>query len=130
MTLKKGQILTFSHFFLKVGLACRKIEASQGFWYQGVDANMLFQNSPPLICITIDVPVIAHFPKFSALSFITFWLSFAVPLLSFHYLIVVFWLSFTIPHYLSLSFGYLSLIWLTWLTRFLLFSLICLSWVT
>ena len=25
---------------------------------------MFFQNSPPPICITIDVPVIAHFPKF------------------------------------------------------------------
>ena len=29
-------------FFLKFGLACRKIEASQGFWYQGVGTNILF----------------------------------------------------------------------------------------
>ena len=60
-----GQILALFHFFQKIGLGCRKIEASQGFWYQGVGADMLFQNSLPPICITIDVPVIAHFPKFS-----------------------------------------------------------------
>ena len=61
-TLKKGQILAFFHFFLKFGLACRKIEVSQGFWYQGVGDDILFPNSPPPICITIDVPAIAHFP--------------------------------------------------------------------
>ena len=37
----------FFMFFLKFGLACRKIEASQGFYYQGVGANMLFRNSLP-----------------------------------------------------------------------------------
>ena len=62
MTLKKSQILALFHFLLKIGLACRKINASQGFWYQGVGADMLFQNSSPPICITIDIPVIAHFP--------------------------------------------------------------------
>ena len=50
-TLKKGQILawklSFSFFFLKFGRACRKIEASQGFWYQGVEADILFRNWPP-----------------------------------------------------------------------------------
>ena len=67
MTLKKGQILAlFSFFFLKFGLACRKIDASQGFWYQRVGADMLSRNSPPPICITTDVSVIAHFPKFSS----------------------------------------------------------------
>ena len=45
--LKKGQILAFFHFFLKFGQACRKIEASQGFWHQGVGVDMLFRNSPP-----------------------------------------------------------------------------------
>ena len=43
---KKGQILALFHVFLKIGLACRKIEISQGFWYQGVGADMLFRNSP------------------------------------------------------------------------------------
>ena len=47
MTLKKGQILDLFYFFLKFSLACRKIEASQGFWYQGVGADMLFRNLPP-----------------------------------------------------------------------------------
>ena len=42
-----GQILALFHVFLKIGLACRKIEVSQGFWYQGVGADMLFRNSPP-----------------------------------------------------------------------------------
>ena len=51
----------FHFFFLKFGLACRNIEASQGFWYQGVGTDILFRNSPLPICITIDVPVIAHF---------------------------------------------------------------------
>ena len=32
----------FSFFFLKFGLACRKIETSQGFWYQGLEADILF----------------------------------------------------------------------------------------
>ena len=44
-TLKKGQIFGSFNFFLEIGLACRKIEASQGFWYQGVGADMLFRNS-------------------------------------------------------------------------------------
>ena len=49
-TLKKGQILAWKLrvFSLKFGLACRKIEASQGFWYQGARVDILFQNSPPL----------------------------------------------------------------------------------
>ena len=34
----------FSFFFPKFGLACRKIEASQGIWYQGVGADILFRN--------------------------------------------------------------------------------------
>ena len=38
--------IEFFHFFLlKFGLANRKIEASQGFWYQGVGADILFRNS-------------------------------------------------------------------------------------
>ena len=42
--------LNFFIFFLKFGVACRKIEVSQGFWYQGVGADIPFQNSPPPIC--------------------------------------------------------------------------------
>ena len=65
-TLKKGQILAFFQFFLKFRLACRKIKASQGFWYQGAGADMLFRKSPSTpICIPKVVPVTAHFPKFS-----------------------------------------------------------------
>ena len=60
-TLKKGQTLAFFHFSLRFGQASKKIEASQGFWYERVGANMLFRNSTPPVCITIDVPVIAHF---------------------------------------------------------------------
>ena len=67
-TLKKGQIfglkiLFFFHFFfLKFGLACRRIEASQGFWYQGAGLIFSFEIDDPPICITVDVPVIARFP--------------------------------------------------------------------
>ena len=57
----------FSLLFLKFGLTCWKIEASQGFWYQGLGGDILFRNSPPPIRIRIDVPVIAYFPKFSGL---------------------------------------------------------------
>ena len=63
--LKKGSNFGSFLFFLKIGLACRKLEASQGFWYQGVGTDMLFQNSLPPIFITIDVPVLPIFPKFS-----------------------------------------------------------------
>ena len=65
-TLKKrsnfGLKIEFFISFLKFDLACRKVEASQGFWYQGVDTDILFRNWSPPICITIDVPAIAHFP--------------------------------------------------------------------
>ena len=53
----------FTFFFLSFGLACRKIEAPQRFWYQRVVANIVFRNWPRLICITIDVPVLENFPK-------------------------------------------------------------------
>ena len=46
-TLKKGRILALLHFFLQFGLSCKKREASQGFWYQEVGADMLFRNEPP-----------------------------------------------------------------------------------
>ena len=49
-------------FFLKFGLASRKTEASQGFWYHGVGADILFETDHPPICIAIHDPVIAHFP--------------------------------------------------------------------
>ena len=62
----KCQILALFHFSLKFGLACRKTEASQGFWYQGVGADMLFRNSPSPICITIDSLLLPIFPKFSS----------------------------------------------------------------
>ena len=40
-----GLRIEFFHFFsLKFGLACRKIETSQGFWYQGLKADILFRN--------------------------------------------------------------------------------------
>ena len=40
-----GLKIEFFHFFsLKFGLACRKVEASQGFWYQGVGTDILFRN--------------------------------------------------------------------------------------
>ena len=61
----KGQILAFFSYFLKFGLACRKIEASQAFWYQGLVVNMVFRNSLLPVFITIDVPVIPVFPNFS-----------------------------------------------------------------
>ena len=61
----KGQILALFHFFLKFGLACRKIEASQGFWYQGVGADMLFRNSQSPIWITVDSLLLPIFSKFS-----------------------------------------------------------------
>ena len=32
------------HFVLKFDLACTKIEASQGVWCQGVEADILFRN--------------------------------------------------------------------------------------
>ena len=51
----------FSLFFLKFGLAYRKVEASQGFLYQGVRTDLLFRNSPPSELQAIDVPVIDHF---------------------------------------------------------------------
>ena len=44
---KKGSNFGSFSFFLKIGLACKKIEASQGFLYQRVGADMLFRNSPP-----------------------------------------------------------------------------------
>ena len=37
----------FHFFFLKFGLACGKFEASQGFWYQGVRADILFEIHHP-----------------------------------------------------------------------------------
>ena len=40
-----GLKLELFHFFsIKFGLVCRKIEASQGFWYQGIGADILFRN--------------------------------------------------------------------------------------
>ena len=52
------------HIFcsLNFGQACKKIGTSQKFWYQGVKPNIFFRNLSPLICITIDVAFIAHFP--------------------------------------------------------------------
>ena len=44
--LNEDQILALFHFFLKIGLACRKIEASKDFGTR-VGADMLFRNSPP-----------------------------------------------------------------------------------
>ena len=41
------QAAVFFHFFPKIWSAkvpCRKAEASQGFWYQGVGADVLFRN--------------------------------------------------------------------------------------
>ena len=58
-----GLKIEFLHIFsLKFDLPCRKIEASQGFWYQGVEADIFFPNLPLSICIKIIVPVTAHFP--------------------------------------------------------------------
>ena len=37
---KEGSNFGHFSFLLKFGLACRKIEASQGFWYQGIGANV------------------------------------------------------------------------------------------
>ena len=39
-----GLKIQFFHFFQKFRLACRKVEASQGFWYQGVGTDILFRN--------------------------------------------------------------------------------------
>ena len=52
----------FHYFFLKFGLPCRKGEASQRFWYQEVGLIFCFEIDYGPICITIYVPVIAHFP--------------------------------------------------------------------
>ena len=67
-TLKRVKDWLFS-FILKIGLACKKIETSQGFWYQGVGADMLFRNSQPPVWITINVPVLLIFPKISGRPF-------------------------------------------------------------
>ena len=55
----------FFIFFSKFCVACRKNETSQGIWYQRVGGDVLFRNSPPQTCITIDVLVLPIFPKFS-----------------------------------------------------------------
>ena len=39
-----GLKIEFFHFFLKFGLTSGKVEASQGFWYQGVGTDILFPN--------------------------------------------------------------------------------------
>ena len=58
-----GLKIKFFNFFLKFGLACRKIEASQGFWYQGVGTGQysLSKLTTPDLHKR-DVPIIAHFP--------------------------------------------------------------------
>ena len=38
-----GLKIEFFISFLKFGLACRKIEASQELWYQGIGADILFR---------------------------------------------------------------------------------------
>ena len=48
-------------FFLKFGLACRKMEASQGFWYQGVWADILIRNGP-LPHLHKQFPISQNFP--------------------------------------------------------------------
>ena len=45
----------------KFGLACKEIEALKGFWYQSARVECCFRNSPPPICITVDVIVIVLF---------------------------------------------------------------------
>ena len=57
-----GLKIEFFHFYpLKFGLAWRKIEVSQGFWYQGVGLIFSFEIDNPQIPITIDLHVIDHF---------------------------------------------------------------------
>ena len=47
-SVKEGQILvqnlSFSFFPPKIDLVCRKTEASEGFWYQGVEADILLRS--------------------------------------------------------------------------------------